>query len=186
MAKNLKYKIGVMGSAGRGKKLPENILDKAREVGREIAKNDCILVTGACMGTPHEAAIGAGEEKGVSVGISPSSNLKEHTEPPMNYPAPPQGMVHIYTGFGREGRNVITIRSCDGVIFIAGSSGTLNEFSIAYQLGKVIGILEGVGGISEKIPEIIKSIKKETGAVLVSSSDPQELVKRVIEEIEKR
>lgn len=182
----IKYKIGVMGTAGRGKQLPEELLNKAREIGREIASNNCILITGACMGVSHEAAIGAGEEGGLSVGISPSANLKEHTEPPMSYPAPPKNMIHIYTGFGREGWNVIAVRSCDAVIFIAGHSGTLNEFSVAYQLGKVIGILEGVGGISERIQEIANLIQKETGAVLVSDSDSENLVKKVIKEIEKR
>ncbi len=182
----IKYKIGVMGSAGRGKKLPTDLLEKTREVGREIARQDCILITGACMGTPHEAALGAGEEGGVVIGISPSANLKEHTEPPMSYPAPPPNMIHIYTGFGREGRNVIAVRSCNAVIFIAGHSGTLNEFSIAYQLGKVIGVLEGSGGISKKIAELINYINKETGAVLVKNSSPQNLVKEVIKELRKR
>ena len=184
--KKIKYKIGVMGSAGRGKMLPKDLLEKAREIGREIARNDCILITGACMGTPHKAVIGAGEEGGISIGISPSTNIKEHTRPPMSYPSPPKNMVHIYTGFGREGRNVITIQSCDGVIFIAGHSGTLNEFSIAYQLGKVIGVLEGTGGIAEKIPELISYINKETGAVLVCDSDPKNLVRKVIKAIGKK
>ncbi len=182
----IKYKIGVMGSAGRGIKLSKELLEKAREVGREIAKNDCILITGACMGAPHEAAIGAGEEGGLIIGVSPSANFKEHTEPPMSYPPPLKNMIHIYTGFGREGRNVVTIRSCDAVILIAGHSGTLNEFSIAYQLGKVIGVLKGVGGISEKIPELVSYINKETGVVLVSDSNPKNLVRKVIAEIEKR
>lgn len=182
----IKYKIGVMGSAGRGIKLSKELLEKAREIGRQIARNGCILITGACMGTPHEAAIGVGEEGGISIGISPSANLKEHTGAPMSYPTPPKNMVHIYTGFGREGRNVVAIRSCDAVIFIAGHSGTLNEFSIAYQLGKAIGVLEGSGGISEKIPELMDFIKKETGAVLVRDSNPKNLVKKVIKEIEER
>jgi hypothetical protein len=91
--KKIKYKIGVMGSAGRGKMLPKDLLEKAREIGREIARNDCILITGACMGTPHKAVIGAGEEGGISIGISPSTNIKEHTRPPMSYPSPPKNLV---------------------------------------------------------------------------------------------
>lgn len=178
-----KYKIGVMGSAGRDRELPKKLLAQAREIGKEIAKAGCVLITGACMGLPQEAALGAGEENGLCLGISPSANLKEHTSPPMSYPAPLANMIHIYTGFGREGRNVITIRTCDVVIFIAGRVGALNEFSIAYQLGKVIGILKGSGGISDKIPEIVSYINKPTGAILIYENKPKELVRKVIKAI---
>jgi len=182
----MKYKIGVMGSAGRGKKLPEKILQKAREVGREISKNSCIVITGACMGVPHETAIGAEEEKGVILGFSPAATLKEHLEPPISYPAPTKNTILIFTGFGKEGRNVLAIRTCDAVILIAGHSGTLNEFSIAYQLGKVIGLLTETGGITEKLQEIADSIGKDTGALVVSDSKPKQLVRKVIHILQER
>lgn len=182
----MKYKIGLMGSAGRGIRLPEELLRKAREIGREIAKNDCILITGGCMGTPHEAAIGAGKEGGIILGFSPAATLKEHLEPPISYPLPTKNSIFIFTGFGKEARNVLAIRTCDAVIFIAGRSGTLNEFSLAYQLGKVIGLLIGTGGITEKFPEIANWIQKDTGALIISDSDPQNLVKKVINILKKR
>lgn len=92
-----KFKIGVMGSAGRDRKLPEELLGKAREVGREIAHYDCVLITGACMGLPHEAAIGASKEEGLVIGISPAASLKEHIEPPLSYPASVKNMIHTST-----------------------------------------------------------------------------------------
>ena len=181
----MKYKIGVMGSAGRRIKLPEELLRKARETGREIAKNDCVLITGACMGTPHEAAIGVGEEGGITLGFSPAATLKEHLESPINYPPPVKNSILIFTGFGKEGRNVLAIRTCNAVIFIAGRSGTLNEFSLAYQLGKVIGLLTGTGGITEKLPEIADSIKKDTGTLIISDSDPKNLIRKVVDILKK-
>ncbi len=175
-----------MGSAGRGKELPPVLLQKARELGREVAKSGCILITGACMGTPHEAAVGAREEEGIVLGFSPASDLKGHTEPPISYPLPPEGTNLIFTGMGREGRIVLAIMNCDAVIFCAGSAGTLNEFASAYQRGKVIGILEGTGGISEKLLGIAETIQKDTGAVLVLDPDPKALVEKVINELNKR
>ena len=169
-----------MGSAGRGKKLPDVLLQKARETGKEVAKNGCILVTGACMGTPYEAAIGAGEEKGLVVGFSPASNLTEHLNSPICYPQIPEAGILIYTGMGKEGRNLMAIKNCDAVIFAAGSAGTLTEFALAYHMGKVIGLLEGTGGITEKIPEIISNIQKDTGAILTSDDKPKQLVKKII------
>ncbi|MFZ5593982.1 MAG: hypothetical protein ACOY4D_06955 [Pseudomonadota bacterium] len=35
---------------------------------------------------------------------------------------------------------------------MGGRSGTLGEFAIAYDEGKLIGVLQGSGGITEKIP----------------------------------
>jgi predicted Rossmann-fold nucleotide-binding protein len=52
------------------------------------------------------------------------------------------------------GREVVNIRSSDVVIIIGGRSGTLGEFSIAYDEGKLIGILIGTGGITSEIKHI--------------------------------
>jgi len=45
--KKMKYKIGVMGKASRGKGIPQDLIKKAKETGEEIARQRCILVTGA-------------------------------------------------------------------------------------------------------------------------------------------
>ena len=49
----MKIKIGVMGSAGG--KIAEEISKKVYELGRQIAKRDCVIVTGGCPGLPFEA-----------------------------------------------------------------------------------------------------------------------------------
>ena len=67
--------------------------------------------------------------------------------------------VIVYTGFGYKGRNVINIRSSDIVLFFGGATGTLNEFTIAYDEGKIIGVLEGSGGVAEHIREIIRILQ---------------------------
>lgn len=186
MQEKMRYNIGLMGSAGRGKTLPQHLLQKAREVGREIARNGCTLVTGACMGVPHEAVLGAREEDGIVLGFSPAANLKEHIEPPISYPMPPEGMILVYTGIGKEGRIVLTIMNCDAAIFCAGYAGTLNEFASAYQRGKIIGILKGSGGIADKLVEIAAATNKDTGAVLIEEANPKVLVSKVIEAVKKR
>ncbi len=68
--------IGMMGSAG-GDLAPE-ISQKVRVLGSEIAKRGYPLVTGAAPGLPHEAVLGAKQEGGLVVGISPALNLHEH------------------------------------------------------------------------------------------------------------
>jgi len=185
MNKNTKYKIGVMGKAGRSKDLPQILIKSAKIIGKEIAKQGCILITGACMGVPDIVSKIVSREGGLALGYSPSKNLKEHIEPPISYPYPPKNMELIFTGYGKIGRNVLSIIGCDGVIFIGGGIGTLNEFSIAYHEGKVIGILEGVEGIAEKVLEMKKDFK-DSGAIIIKDKNPKRLVKKVIEAIKYR
>jgi uncharacterized protein (TIGR00725 family) len=159
----IKYKIGVMGKANRSKEVPDKLAKAAKIIGQEIARQGCILVTGACMGVPHIAAKAASDEKGLILGFSPAKDLKRHIEPHTSYPYPPENMELIFTGYGKIGRNVLSISECDGVICVGGGMGTLNEFSIAAHEGKVIGILEGLGGFVEKIlPAIESQVSKKS------------------------
>jgi predicted Rossmann-fold nucleotide-binding protein len=66
----------------------------------------------------------------------------------------------IYTGSGLMGREIENIRSCDVVIFAGGRSGTLGEFAIAYDEGKVIGVLESTGGITQHLSTIITMVSQ--------------------------
>jgi uncharacterized protein (TIGR00725 family) len=183
--KKAKYRIGVMGTAGRGKQLPKELLDKARLLGEEIAKQNCVLVTGACMGIPQAAAEGADAARGLIIGFSPAAELKQHLEPPISYPYPIKNSFLVFSGMGKEGRNVLSIQNCDGVIFAGGRAGTLMEFSTAYHMGKVLGVLQGIEGIGEEIINVFNWLKsrKDTGSVLVVDSDPKKLVKRVLEAV---
>ncbi|MFH2020135.1 MAG: hypothetical protein ABIJ34_01900 [archaeon] len=175
----MKLKIGVMGSAAGVK---DKILrERAREVGREIARHNCILINGATTGMPNEAAIGCKEEDGYVVGISPALNLEDHTK---NWKLPSECYdIIIYTGFGFNMRNILNIRNSDAVIFLRGSLGTLNEFTIAFEEAKVIGVLENMGGISGFFDEIVQIARKETGAVIFYDSDPKKLVRRLTQAV---
>ena len=170
-----------MGSAA---KVNDSVLrEKAREVGREIARHNCILVNGATSGMPNEAALGADEEDGFVLGISPATDLKEHIKeyklPYKNYD------TIIYTGFGFNLRNILNIRTSDALIFLRGSLGTLNEFTIAFEDAKIIGVLQNMGGISSFIDEIVNIAKKETGAKVFYDTDPKKLVRKLVQEVKK-
>jgi SLOG cluster4 family len=86
----------------------------------------------------------------------------------------------IYTGSGLMGREAVNIRSSDIVVSIGGHSGTLGEFSIAYDEGKLIGVLLVIGGITTEIKHIVKKIKKKTGARILYDDNPRTLVKRLV------
>lgn len=174
----MKLKIGVFGSAGD---VNEGVGKKAFELGMEIAKHGCIIVTGATTGLPHEAVKGAKGSGGFSVGISPAHDLNEHTG---KYGMPKElHDVIIFTGLGRKGRNLVNVRTCDASIFVSGSFGSLNEFTTAYDEGRVIGVLEGTGGVSGHMKEIVKICDKETGAKVFYDSDPGKLVEKLVEAV---
>ncbi len=184
--KKMKYKIGVMGKASRGEKISQDLVEKAKKTGEEIAQQNCILVTGACMGVSYEAAKSCGEKGGEVLAYSPSSDLKSHIEPPISYPYPPAGCKLIFTGMGKVGRNVLSIKESDGVIIIGGGMGTTNEFSIAAHEGKVIGILKGTKGAADELLELFKKIGGKKNAVVVADYNPKKLVEKVIQKIKEK
>ena len=164
--------VGVMGSAGGN--IPKEVSQKVKTLGRSIARRRYVLITGACPGLPQDAVLGAIEERGFVVGVSPGLNLEEHVT---KYHSPTHGyQAIIYTGSGLMGREIENIRSCDVVIFVGGRSGTLGEFAIAYDEGKIIGVLLSTGGITEHLKTIVEMVKKETSAVICYDTDPESLL----------
>lgn len=175
-----KYKICVSGAAETGH-CASDALDKAKELGREIVRHGAILTTGATTGLPYWAAIGAKEEGGISIGLSPASTEREHVE---RYKLPVDYMdMIVYTGFGYPGRNLMLTRASDAIIIGCGRMGTLNEFTIAFEDGKPIGVLTETGGTADMIEDIIK--KSHRDGLVIYDNQPKRLVERVLEMIKK-
>lgn len=177
----MKIRIGVMGSAqGPTIENQENIRN-AIELGAAIAETGCILVNGACPGLPDEAAYGAHKAGGLVMGVSPAFSEKEHIE---RYKSPKEYYdIILYTGMGLMERDIINIRSSDAIILLGGGVGTLNEFTVAYDEGKVIGVLSGSGGVSDSIEEILKICNRETNEKIVSDKNPRKLLEKVLNAI---
>lgn len=179
-----KLKIGVMGSASGPTITNKDSIKRARELGAEIARRGAITVNGACPGLPNEAAIGANLAGGMVLGISPAFNEDEHIH---KYRSP-QGQydIIIYSGMGFMERDIINIRSSDAVVILGGGIGTLNEFTVAYDEGKIIGVLLGTGGISNHIPEILVMCDRELTPNLIFNGNPTKLIDQVCKAIELR
>lgn len=190
----MRLKIGIMGSAVeytraggkivRNEKIASKAKKLAYELGKEIARHNLILVNGACTGIPYEATKGAKEHDGFVVGISPAEDLYEHIYD-YKFPTKYYDLI-VYTGFGFKGRNVVNVSNCDGIIIVAGRVGTLNEFTIAYDQGQIIGVMEGSGGIADHIRHIVKDMNKNTGAIVIYDKSPHKLVKKLLKAIDKR
>jgi len=168
----MKIKVGVMGSAEEN--APAKLREKAGALGRAIAERDVILLTGATTGLVYTVGRAAHDAGALHIGISPAHDEREHAER-FNLPTGACDAI-IYTGFGLKGRNVVLVRSCEVVLFIAGSIGSLNEFTIAYDEAKVIGCLVGTGGVADEAEHLIESFQKPTKASVFYDDDPVKLL----------
>ncbi len=142
-----KIRIGVIG----GSEVNSRIYKLAYEVGREIAKNDCILVCGGLGGVMEAVSKGAKENGGIVIGILPGIDADD-ANPYVDIPIP-TGIFYA--------RNMIVVLNSDVIIAIDGKYGTLSEISYANIFGKkVIGIetweIEGV----EKADNAENAVKK--------------------------
>jgi uncharacterized protein (TIGR00725 family) len=148
--------------------------EMADELARAIVDHNCVAVTGATTGLPYMVSRAVRQLGGLAIGISPAATEDEHVN---RYGLPLDGTdVIIYTGFGLKGRNVINIRSSDVVVIFGGGMGALNEFTIAYDEGRIIGVVKGSGGVADHIEEIVDFASKPTTSRLIFDHQPDRLI----------
>jgi uncharacterized protein (TIGR00725 family) len=138
-------------------------------------------MTGATTGVPYWAAIGAKEAGGICIGFSPASSEQAHIKTyhlPIDYHD-----VIVYTGFEYAGRNLILTRASDAVVIACGRLGTLNEFTIAFEDKKPIGILTETGGMADEIKGIVDKGHRGSGKIIYDS-DPKKLIAKLIKAIQ--
>ncbi len=179
-----KYKICVSGAAETGH-CGQDAFARAEALGKEIIHQGGVLIDGATTGFPYWAAKGAKEANGIVVGISPADSEKEHVKAydlPIDY----HDLI-IYTGSGYSGRNLLLTRAADAVVVGCGRMGTINEFTIAFEDKKPIGILQGEWETDELAKMIIEKSHRaeEMKDKIVYSEDPKELITKVMELIKK-
>jgi hypothetical protein len=179
---HLKIKISISGAAETDH-CGDSALSAAHILGSEIVKQGGIVVTGATTGFPLWAAKGAKEAGGMVIGISPAATEEEHVslyKLPLEY----HDLI-IYTGSGYSGRNLLLTRSADAVIVGCGRIGTINEFTVAFEDEKPLGVLEGSWMTDEVIKKMVAEGHRENDR-LIFDQDPKNLVTRVIHLVEEK
>lgn len=122
--------IAVIG----GGAAPAALLAEAEAVGRELAQAGANLVCGGLSGVMEAACRGAAAAGGLTIGILPGTDRAD---------ANPHVACAIPTGLGHF-RNFLVVQAADGVIALAGGSGTRSEAAMAETLGKpVVTLLTG-------------------------------------------
>lgn len=170
------YQICVSG-ASKGRSVDEGRV-LAAAVGEAIAKAGHVLLTGATIGLPNFSAEGYKSAGGVmSLGISPATSKIEHVR---KYRLPTEAYDSIlFTGLHYVGRDALLINSSDAVISIGGRLGTLHEFTIAMETDTPIGFLQGAGGVSTQIMDILHAAGEASSENVVFSEDPADLVEQL-------
>jgi predicted Rossmann-fold nucleotide-binding protein len=182
-------KIAVYGSAVAES---EELTKSAKIIGEEIFKSGSAIITGACKGLPFDAAEKVKSLGGFSIGYS-AVTKKENHENALKTPLTcydelvliPESYKHRDNlSICLKYRNVSSVADCDAAIFISGRWGTLNEFAITYDAGKIIGVLTGSGKFTSQVQHLIEFFGKETKGTIIFDDDPRSLVQRVIKQFQ--
>jgi uncharacterized protein (TIGR00725 family) len=122
-----RLQIGVIGEG----RCSARVASRAERVGAAVAEAGAVLVCGGLGGVMAAASRGAARAGGVVVGLLPGFARTDANR---------WVTIPIVTGLD-QARNVVLVRSCDAVIALGGSYGTLSEIALALKLGRpVIGL----------------------------------------------
>jgi uncharacterized protein (TIGR00725 family) len=175
--KQLQYSICVSGAAA-GHTI-ETSAELAKELGRAIAEAGHVLTTGATVGLPYYAAVGAKEVGGTVIGFSPASSIREHIR---KYRLPYDCFDFVnFTGMNYVGRDLYLVQSSDAVITVGGRFGSLHEFTSALEASKPCGILIGSGGTADIIPALMQALEPPADELVIYNDNPTKLVHKMID-----
>ncbi len=120
-------RIGIIGAG----LCDQDTYEIARATGALVASRGGLIYCGGLGGVMEAACRGATEAGGNTVGILPGFKASEANR---------FVTIPVVTGLSHA-RNVVLVRSCEALIAISGSHGTLSEIALALKMWKpVIGL----------------------------------------------
>lgn len=183
-----RFTICISGAA-KGKTVEQDY-ELAYELGRQVALQGHVVITGATVGLPDWAAQGAKSVGGMSIGISPAASPKEHIK---KYHLPTTAYDFIlYTGLHYVGRDALLVQSSDAVLSIGGRMGTVHEFATAIESHVPVGVLKDAGGVGDEFEHLMLAAGLCHDGVcdgkheVFFAQKPELLVQRIVTLLEER
>ncbi|QQS69373.1 TIGR00725 family protein [Candidatus Saccharibacteria bacterium] len=141
-----KPQIAVIGSAGPEeyphKKPLDAMFSAARQIGEQLAQQQCIVVCGGKGGIMEAVSAGAKAYGGTTVGeIAGDDRFAGNDYIDVEV---------VTTDVGFRGPSLL-IGMSDVIISLGGGAGTLQELAVAYRMKKPIILLKGYGGWTDRI-----------------------------------
>lgn len=175
-----KYQIGIIGSAGNDdynghNGASENMMAEAEKIGRLLAENNVIVVTGGKGGIMESGAKGAKRAGGQTVGVI--KGTKRFTS--NNFTD-----IEVISGMEANGFDeFLLVNMCDALIVVGGGAGTLEEITIAYRNKKPIIALTTQAGWAKKLAG--KFLDNRNTIKIETADDAEEAVKKTLELLKK-
>lgn len=145
----------------------------AYELGKFIAEQGWVLISGGKEGVMHASSKGAIENGGIVVAILPDDDPDAGT---------PYKSIGVATGMGYA-RNSINVLSGDVIVAIGGASGTLSEIAYAWAYNKPIIAYQDCNGWSTKLANT--SIDNRRNDKIIGVKSLEELKEKLSEEVKK-
>ncbi len=154
----------------------DSLRQSARIIGRQIAGNNCILVTGDCSGLVQRVALEVHSKRGVVVGLSATTSKRNHLE--KKYRTFPPS---FFTGPERARQRELVAGRVDAAIFLSDKTDLNDEpFCLKSRLTDfvVTGILVTPDADSSLFGEVELQHR-----VMIVESDPVKLVQLVFKHL---
>lgn len=133
----------------------------AFEIGKFIAQNNWVLISGGRGGVMQAACKGAHEEGGLSISLIPDDDLSMSN---------PYSSVVIPTGIGFA-RNYSNALSGDVIVIVGGGTGTLCELTYAWQANKPIIACSFIEGCSKDYAGKVLDYRREDAVIDAKTLD---------------
>lgn len=155
----------IVGVMGPGTDPTDQDLAAAFELGKLIAKQDWILLTGGRdAGVMHAASKGAKEAGGLTIGVLPGKS-RAGSSPCVDIP------VITDTGSGRNNINILT---SDVIVACGSGLGTTSEIVLALKAGKPVVLLH-------QHPDLISFLRDIAKNRFTVASSPDEAISRILD-----
>lgn len=141
----------------------------AYDIGYEVAKSNCVLLTGGLGGVMKAASHGAHDANGLTIGIIPQDNASFAND---------FCDIVIPSGMGLS-RDFLNALSADGIIIVGGGAGTLSEICAGYMYKKPMVAIRNTGGVADRFIDEYVDHRKNVKIFGVDS--PKEAVKKILE-----